>query len=436
MKLCGSAAEADYDFDTCFAIGESVNDHCVTIGSSLDYCHIPGRAHHESLPQNTLSVAQGIHNEAGLHEVDIPPPDELIQSLLRYLLDETDKDRAFVSFSPEDEVALLINNFGGLSTLELEALTSLTISHLKADWEIKPKRVFAQAFETSLNAPGFSISLLNMSGVARKTKMKEDTLWALLDKDTNAPAWPRNSYAEVKVDSPAQTRASLASDHHDSASLGPKLDVTTFEKALRSACEATLKAEPDITKWDIVMGDGDCGEAVAGMCNGILSQLSSGLISQHNGALLPILDAIEGGLEEIGGTLGAIISIILASWTSDLKNTFRADPKLQFDESVAGRSAGKALKNLQTYTPARVGGRTVMDTLIPFCETLEKSGDLEASVTEAVKGADKTEGMAAVYGRATYVGDKISDKDVPRDPGAYAASVFLQGLRDGLKQSP
>jgi dihydroxyacetone kinase len=64
LKLCGAAAEEDYDFDTCFAIGESVNGHCVTIGSSLDYCHIPGRAHHESLPAKTLSVAQGIHNEA------------------------------------------------------------------------------------------------------------------------------------------------------------------------------------------------------------------------------------------------------------------------------------------------------------------------------------------------------------------------------------
>lgn len=367
----------------------------------------------------------------GLHEKEIPPPDELIQELLRYVLDENDKDRAFVKFTPEDEVALLINNFGGLSNLELEALTSLTISHLKSDWNISPSRVYAQPFETSLNAPGFSISLLNISGVARETKMEEDTLYALLDRDTNAPAWPRNSYGQVRVDSPTQTRASLA--HHETVSFGPKLDVATLEGALRSACEAAVAAEPDITKWDIVMGDGDCGEAVEGMCKGVLSQLSSGLVSRHNGALLPILDAIESGIEEIGGTLGAIISILLASWTSDLKNTYRANSSLKFDEHVAGHSAGQALKNLQTYTPARVGGRTVMDTLIPFCETLSEQGDLKAAVTEAVKGADKTEGMPAVYGRATYVGDKISEKDVPRDPGAYAASVFLQGLWDGLK---
>jgi len=367
----------------------------------------------------------------GLHEKEIPPPDELIQELLRYLLDENDKDRAFVKFTSDDEVALLINNFGGLSNLELEALTSLTISHLKSDWNISPTRVYAQPFETSLNAPGFSISLLNLSGVAKEIKMKEDKLYALLDRDTDAPAWPRNSYGQARVDSPTQTRASLSG--HETVSFGPKLDVVTLEGALRSACEAAVAAEPDITKWDIVMGDGDCGEAVEGMCKGVLSQLSAGLVSRHEGALLPILDEIESGVEEIGGTLGAIISILLASLTSDLKNTYRADSSLEFNEQVAGRSAGQALKNLQTYTPARVGGRTVMDTLIPFCETLSERGDFKAAVAEAVKGADKTEGMAAVYGRATYVGDKISEKDVPRDPGAYAASVFLQGLLDGLK---
>lgn len=64
LKLCGAASDKGWDFDKCLRLGQSVNDHCVTIGSSLDYCHIPGRAHHESLPPDTYSVAQGIHNEA------------------------------------------------------------------------------------------------------------------------------------------------------------------------------------------------------------------------------------------------------------------------------------------------------------------------------------------------------------------------------------
>jgi dihydroxyacetone kinase len=305
--------------------------------------------------------------------------------------------------------------------------------HLESDWHIVPQRIYAQPFETSLNAPGFSISLLNLSGVAKETKIEASTLYTLLDRDTNAPAWPRNSYDQARPDDPTQTGAGASASAHTVTSFGPKLDEGVIESALRSACEAAVAAEPDITRWDIVMGDGDCGEAVEGMCKGVLAQLSSGLISRHNGALLPILDEIESGIEEIGGTLGAIISIMLASWTADLKNTYRANKTLTFDSSVAGAAAGRALKKLESYTPARVGGRTVMDTLIPFCETLERTADLGEAVGEAVKGADMTEGMAAVYGRATYVGDKLSANDVPRDPGAYAASVFLQGLCKGLE---
>lgn len=60
------------------------------------------------------SPAQGIHNEPGLHEISpIPEPEELVSDMLKYCLDSSDKDRAFVDFKPEDVVLLLINNFGG-----------------------------------------------------------------------------------------------------------------------------------------------------------------------------------------------------------------------------------------------------------------------------------------------------------------------------------
>lgn len=51
--------------------------------------------------------------------------------MLLYLLDPNDSDRAFVVFDgSKDEVVLLINNFGGLSNLELEALTYITKTQL------------------------------------------------------------------------------------------------------------------------------------------------------------------------------------------------------------------------------------------------------------------------------------------------------------------
>lgn len=65
LKLCGSAAEAGYEYDKCMEIGLSVNANAVTVGSSLDHCHIPGREHHRAVPQDTYVLGMGIHNEPG-----------------------------------------------------------------------------------------------------------------------------------------------------------------------------------------------------------------------------------------------------------------------------------------------------------------------------------------------------------------------------------
>lgn len=43
----------------------------------------------------------------------MPPVEDLVSDMLKYCLDSSDKDRAFVEFRPDDVVLLLINNFGG-----------------------------------------------------------------------------------------------------------------------------------------------------------------------------------------------------------------------------------------------------------------------------------------------------------------------------------
>lgn len=159
-----------------------------------------------------------------------------------------------------------------MSNLELEALTNVARKMLAKDWKIIPQRIYAHCFETSLNAPGWSISLLNVSGIERDTKTPVPTILELLDTENDAPGWPKNGYRPLTSESvKAQTQKSAASSS-DPARRGPKVDTAVLESALRSACDAAIKREPDITKWDIVMGDGDCGEAVVGMCQVSLRQ--------------------------------------------------------------------------------------------------------------------------------------------------------------------
>lgn len=46
------------------------------------------------------------------------------------------------------------------------------------------------------------------------------------------------------------------------------MDPAFLQSAIRSGCEAAIAAEPNLTKWDMVLGDGDCGEAVKGVSEG------------------------------------------------------------------------------------------------------------------------------------------------------------------------
>lgn len=54
----------------------------------------------------------------------------MIDRCLRLLCDPNDVERAFVKFDPDDAIVLLVNNYGGLSNLELGALTNKALEQL------------------------------------------------------------------------------------------------------------------------------------------------------------------------------------------------------------------------------------------------------------------------------------------------------------------
>ncbi|KAF2111568.1 dihydroxyacetone kinase [Lophiotrema nucula] len=434
IKLIGAASQNNWSFEQCKKMGDLGNSQLVTIGTSLDHCHVPGREAFESVKDDACVIGMGIHNEPGLRTISPQPSaEDIVKEMLRYLLDPNDKDRAFVEFKPEDEVVMLINNFGGLSGLETEAMTNITLTVLKRDWKISPSRVYAGILETSLNGQGFSITLGNMSGMAKAMSVKTEEIIELLDAPTNAPAWPKNNYVKIeenKETTALREKANKAAAEAHSRQEGPATPESLIP-ALRKACNAGLKAEPTITQYDLQMGDGDCGEAVAGVCKSILSNLDS--LSSPPPPLIPLLESIGENVEDVGGSLGAILSILVTAFTNALSNlTIKSQHPLSID--AVSSAAATALENLKNYTSAREGDRTVMDVLIPFIDSLKETKDLAESVKVAQDKADSTKDMKAKFGRATYVGDEMgAERSQIPDPGAYAAGVWLGGLVEGFE---
>lgn len=362
----------------------------------------------------------------------MPSPEDIVKEMLKYLLDPSDSDRAFVPFSPSDNVVMLVNNFGGLSGLEFDAMVSVTLQVLKRDWKIEPMRIYAGILETSLNGQGFSITLGNMSGMAKAMDLKNEEVIELLDAPTNAPAWPKNGFQHVTISKETEelrNKANTAAEDKSGEKKGPATP-SSLIPALRKACNAGLDAEPTITQYDLQMGDGDCGEAVAGVCKSILTNIDA--VESNPPPILTLLDSIGENVEDVGGSLGAILSILVTAFTNALsKETLHSNKPLDIASVAAAASA--ALENLKNYTSAREGDRTVMDVLIPFINTLVETKDFGKAVDVAEKKADATKDMKAKFGRATYVGEDDGERSRIPDPGAYAAGVWLRGLESGFK---
>jgi len=75
----------------------------------------------------------GIHNESGHSRLSpVPKLSELIPQLLDFLTSTSDPDRSFVPFKGKDNVAVMINNLGGISELEMSGIVAEVRKQLDA----------------------------------------------------------------------------------------------------------------------------------------------------------------------------------------------------------------------------------------------------------------------------------------------------------------
>ena len=181
----------------------------------------------------------------------------------------------------------------------------------------------------------------------------------------------------------------------------------------------------------MILGDGDCGEGVKGVCTAIIAQLDVG--SAKTGSIPQLLHQIIAAVDDMGGSLGAILGILVAALASHLRtNIISSNQGNGKVLDVLATSLWEATQSLMKHTGARVGDRTVMDVLIPFAEALNDKRDLKVAVDTALKAAEGTKDLKPSFGRASYVELKEGDEQRVPDPGAWALMEIVRGLFDAL----
>ncbi len=199
VKVVGALAEQGVCLEDCARVGRLVVDNLVSLGASLSRVHVPGRGIEEAreeekrLGPELIEIGMGIHNEPGCEQVKTDLPG-LVKIMLKQMLDQSDKDRAYVKIERTDETILLINNFGGVSNLELGAITNEVVVQLEEDYGLKPRRIIQGTLFGSLDGPGFIASVLRLTDTSLGAGK---SILDLIDAPVNAIGWPRCVTAET-----------------------------------------------------------------------------------------------------------------------------------------------------------------------------------------------------------------------------------------------
>ncbi|OAA68753.1 dihydroxyacetone kinase [Niveomyces insectorum RCEF 264] len=378
--VSGALAARGYDLASVAGVARLAADNLVSVGASLAHVHVPGRREDsekkdddddDALRADEVEIGMGIHNEPGSARVQGVALPALVSTMLRQLLDPADADRAFVRVpaTAGGDVVLLVNNLGGVSVLELGAITAEVVAQLARDWHIRrPVRVLSGTYMTSLNGLGFSISLLNVVD----TGLGPDgpTLLQLLDDPAeatgwaapiSAATWDTAAAAQKDAAASATSRAAVATSTSTTTipPSGLHVDPTVFRTALARGLTRVVDAEPEITQYDTVVGDGDCGTGMKRGAEALLEHLSSSATGLTGDAVVDVANLVPVVERSMDGTSGALYAIFLNALVHALRQqaagaTAAAAGQASVDWAAALR---QSCATLARYTPARGRGR-------------------------------------------------------------------------------
>lgn len=155
-----------------------------------------------------------------------------------------------------ERVALLINNLGGTSPLELGVVCHAAMTYCTDSLQLRVDRVVSGTLMTSIAMAGVSVTILRLGDHA------EETLSAF-DYEVNAPGWPR-TVAEACCVAPELPLASSDGDRVEVYDLNTMNSTSLVTRnVLITVAKKLIMAAPKLSALDAISGDGDCGYTLA-----------------------------------------------------------------------------------------------------------------------------------------------------------------------------
>jgi dihydroxyacetone kinase len=262
-KIAGAAAEAGKSLDEIVDIISEVNSRMGTLGVALDSVTVPGAdTVNERLDESTIELGLGIHGEAGMRQVPLMTATEIAKETIRTIHDygrstiEDDAEKIVPLFEKGNELCVLVNNLGGTSNFEMSILADCAVKELEGKG-CKVSRLLVGSYMTSFDMHGASITILNLSGAS-------NDLVTFLDAPCDAPAWIKCDVNRSDKRGSEEECPEVQVDENKVELKLPPLTIESFQAISKSlainAAKALSEQEALLTKYDTIVGDGDCGE--------------------------------------------------------------------------------------------------------------------------------------------------------------------------------
>lgn len=428
-KIAGAAAEKGMDLAQVKRLAEKTVSNVKSIGFAFTSCTVPAKGTPTFvLGDDEMEYGVGIHGEPGIRREKLVTADELAKKMTDALLKELQPD-------PGQEIAILVNGFGGTPAQELYLLNNSVNKEL-AKHPVVVSRTLVGSYMTSIDMAGASLSILKLDPELKDllTAPCCAPVFTITDWQASIPytSVEDTSKTDLNASYQIQTNGDCAVIHNNCISL----DNIIYMVDCMS--ESVIRNEVPFCELDSHAGDGDFGMSIAKGFRRLKEEWNE-IMAHHTDTIGDFLDACSLVImEHCGGASGPI-------WGSAFRAAGKyTGAKKELSISEFAQMLQASIKGIQATGErsfgrgAEIGDKTLIDAFIPCANTWSlcaKAGEdvlttLIRAARAAEDGARATEKIVARMGRAGTVGERSLGYP---DAGAYGLGVIFRDVAEAMK---
>ncbi|WP_340395628.1 dihydroxyacetone kinase subunit DhaK [Paenibacillus sp. FSL E2-0177] len=430
-KVAGAAAEAGLSLAEVKEAAQHAIDHVRSIGFAYTSCTVPAKGTPTfHIEENEMEYGVGIHGEPGIRREKIVPADELAQRIVTSLLDNFQ-----MNDQKQEEVAVLINGFGGTPLQELYLLNNSVIRELTAKNK-QVFKVFVGNYMTSIDMAGASVTIMKLDETLKKWLSAPCDTPALSIKGPFEPV----KYTEVIQEEKADSNVSFKNNTDAAAAVikNNRFTLQNIVYLLDQMSQVIIENEVPFCELDSHAGDGDFGMSVAKGFKQLKVEWED-ILAHHLTNIGEFLDACSMVIMEYcGGASGPIWG---SGFRAASKNVQQKEELTIQEFADMMQSVVKGIQDTGERSFGRgavVGDKTLIDALVPFADawtqSAEQGDDIKVAANKAaeaaVQGSKNTIEIVARMGRAGTVGERSIGYP---DAGAHALGVIFTELAKAMK---